>query len=278
LQPKPQAESDLTAWNDFCHLVLKIVDELSPCPEPTLFVVAANRGLQRFGDGSLGDLSKLLERCVKELQARGLVEIKEKHLVITPALTAGAGDPEKEEILDQPALTRSAEDEDILDLTTVTGSAEDEGILELTAAAGSAEDEDILDRTTVAGNAEDEGIFELTAVAGSAEHEDVLDLTNVAGGAGHEDIVELTTVAGSAEDEDVLELTAVTGTAGDEDILELTAELELHPSLPPSKLDKAPTKQEQLQTQEPVSRGPKRGPEPTREEIIAAMRKFMSDE
>jgi len=229
VQPKPQAESDLTPWNDFCRLVLEIIGELSPCPEPTLFVVAANRGLQRFCDGSLSDLSKLLDHCVKELQARGLVEIKEKHLVIVPEVTAVAKDPEKEEIL----VTRSVEGEDILDLTTV---------------------------------------------AGSADNEDDIDLTTVAESAEDEDILELTAVAGSAEDEDILELTAVAGSAEDEDILELTAELEPQPSLRLSKLDEAATKQRPSQTQEPVTGGPKRVPEPTREEIIAAMRKFISDE
>src|SRR5215470_14519010 len=93
LQPKPNAEPHLTSWNEFCRLVFEIIGELSPCPEPTLFVVAANRGLQRFCDGSLSDLSKLLDHCVKELQARGLVEIKEKHLVITAELTAVAEAP-----------------------------------------------------------------------------------------------------------------------------------------------------------------------------------------
>jgi hypothetical protein len=77
--------------------VLKIIAELSPCSEPKLFIVAANRGLARFGDGSLGDLSKLLGQCVQELQARGVVEINGGQLVIAPA--------------------GSAEDEDILDLT-----------------------------------------------------------------------------------------------------------------------------------------------------------------
>ena len=226
---QPKHESDLSPWNDFCRLVLEIIGELSPCPEPTLFVVSANRGLQRFGDGSLGELSKLLDRCVKELQARGLVEINEKHLVIVPEVTAVAQGAEKEEIL----VTTSVEGEDILDLTTV---------------------------------------------AGSADNEDVIDLTTVAESAEDEDILELTAVAGSAEDEDILELTAVAGSAEDEDILELTAELESHPSLRPFKLDEAPTNREQLQTQAAVRGGPKRAAEPTREEIIAAMRRFISDD
>jgi hypothetical protein len=158
---KPQTEPHLS-WNDFCRLVLKIIAELSPCPEPNLFVIAAVRGLERFGDGSLGDLRKLLSQCVQELQARGLVEINGEQLVITPA-----------------------------------GSAED--------------GEDILDLTTE------------------------LD-------------------------------------AEDEDILYLTTELEIH------MLGEAPTNQKQLQTQAQVTDSPKRAPEPTREEIIAAMRRIISDD
>jgi hypothetical protein len=161
LQPKPQAEPDRTSWNEFCGLVLEIIAELSPCPEPTLFVVAATRDLQRFGDGTLDNLSKLLGQCVQELQARGLVQLNQNHLVITPA--------------------ESTEDDDILELTTVVGSPVNE------------------------------------------------------------------------------------------DILLLTAELELQPSL------EAQTNQEQPQMQAHSSGGRKQTSEPTREEIIAAMHRFISE-
>jgi hypothetical protein len=50
---------------------------------PTLFVEAGRRGLQRFGDGTLGDVSKLLGRWLEELQARGLVQINGGQLAIT---------------------------------------------------------------------------------------------------------------------------------------------------------------------------------------------------
>ena len=166
MQPKSQAEPDVTSWNDFCRLVLEIIAELSPCPEPTLFVIAATRGLQRFGDGTLDHLSKLLGQCVQELQARGLVQLNQNHLVITPA--------------------ESTEDDDILELTTVAGSPVNE------------------------------------------------------------------------------------------DILLLTAELELQPSLRPCKLDEAPTNEKKPQTQAQFSGGRERAIEPTREEIIAAMRRFIS--
>jgi hypothetical protein len=43
-------------------------------------------------------------------------------------------------------------------------------------------------------------------------------------------------------------------------------------------LGEAPTNQKQLQTQAQVTDSPKRAPEPTREEIIAAMRRIISDD
>jgi hypothetical protein len=88
--------------------VLEIIVELSTCPQPTLFVVAATRGLQRFSGGTLDELGKLLGRCTQELQARGIVQINENGF-ITPA--------------------ESPEDEDILELTTVAESVEHETIM-----------------------------------------------------------------------------------------------------------------------------------------------------
>ena len=160
MQPKPQAEPDRTSWNEFCGLVVEIIAELSPCPEPTLFVIAATRGLQRFGDGTLDNLGKLLRQSLQELQARGLVQINKDNLLITPA------------------------------------------------------------------------------------------------GPDHEDILELTTVVENPVDED---------------ILVLTSELER-----PGTRDEAPMEQKQLKTQTTTSKSPEHGPEPTREEIIAAMRRFVS--
>ena len=183
MQPKPQAEPDVTSWDDFCGQVLEIIAELSPCPEPTLFVIAATRGLQRFGDGTLDDLGKRLGRCVQELQARGLIQINEKSLVIT--------------------LAESSEDEDIL---------------------------------------------------------------------------ELTTVAGSPSDEEILELTTVAGTRTDEDILLLTSEIELHSSVQLFKIDKAPANKQQVQSQAQHLGDSEHTTEATREEIIAAMRRFISEQ
>ena len=111
LQPKPQTQPDHIAWDEFCNLVLEIIAELSPCPKPTLFVIAATRGLQRFGDGTLDNLSKLLARCLPELQARGLVQINSDNLVITPAGT-------EEDILELSNVVESPMDENILVLTS----------------------------------------------------------------------------------------------------------------------------------------------------------------
>ena len=92
MKPNPQAElpwdefrssvTELT-WDKFCNSVLNLITELSPCPLPILFVEAGRRGLQRFGDGTLGDVSQLIVRCVEELQARGLVQIDGGQLVST---------------------------------------------------------------------------------------------------------------------------------------------------------------------------------------------------
>src|SRR5262245_51851117 len=133
LQPSSQAEPELNSWDDFCRSVLNLIAEMSPCPEPTLFVAVGLRGLQRFGDGTLEDLRKLLGRCVQELRERGLVEIKEGQLLISPAGSAE----------DQDILKPMTEADDILELTT------DDDILELRT------DDDILELTTVAESAAD---------------------------------------------------------------------------------------------------------------------------
>ena len=223
VQLKPQAEPHLTSWDDFCRLVLKIIAELSPCSEPKLLIVAANRGLERFGDGSLGDLSKLLGQCVQELQARGLVEINGEQLVIAPA--------------------GSAEDEDILDLTA-----------ELELRPPKLDEASTNQKQANRDYAWEEprtGTLQTQAqVTGSTER------------------------APEPTTEKIL--AAPAGSAEDEDILDLTAELELRPS----KLDEASTNQKQangtLQTQAQVTGSTERAPEPTREEIIAAMRQFIS--
>jgi hypothetical protein len=220
LQPNPKTEPSLTSWNDFCRLVLEIITELSPCPEPTLFLVAATRGLQRFADGSLEDLGKLLRKCLQELKSRGLIEISGEQLVIA---TAG-----------------SARDEHILDLTPDVES----------------QPQSVKEKP--AGRAGD-NILQLTAEL-ELQPQSVREKS-----------------ARPAGDEDILNLTAELEIQKAEDLLELTAELEFHHSLRPSKLQKASRDQEQLQTQA-QGKGPKGAAEPTRDEIIAAMRRFISDD
>jgi hypothetical protein len=290
LQSKPQAGPHPASWNDFCCLVLKIIAELSPCSQSKLFIVAATRGLERFGNGSLGDLSKLLGQCAQELQARGLVEITGEQLVIAPPTSAKDDDmldlmaefelrPLK---LDEASTNRKRAFPDgarekpragtpqtkaqVTDGTERPPEPTREEII--AAPVGNAEDEDILDLTAeLARSAEEE---EPTELARNAEDEDILDLT--------------AELARSAEEEEPTELAR---NAEDEDILDLTADLELHPL----KLDEASTNRKRAfpddareepragtpQTKAQVTDGTERPPEPTREEIIAAMRQFVSD-
>jgi hypothetical protein len=214
VQPKPEPDQQFRDA-EFCRLVLQIIAELSPCPEPTLFVVAGTHGLQRFTNGSLEELGKLLGKCLEELKARGLVEeVEGSQLVIVPARSA------VDDILDlkanlelQPQATREKLGE----------SAEDQDILVLTA-------ENELQPQSMR-QAFDRPI-------------------------GCEDILDLPTKLEVHEDEHILDLTAQAPR--------------------PSKLDK-PTNQ-QFQTKDTATGSPKRAPEPTREEIIDAMRRFISDD
>jgi hypothetical protein len=274
LQPKPRTESSLTSWNDFCRLVLEIIEELSPCAQPTLFLVAANRGLQRFGDGTLDDLRKLLGQGVQELKSRGLVEISGGQLVIAAAGSAGA-----EHILD---LTADVEFQPQSVKEKPAGRAGDD-ILQLTAEL---ELQPPSVREQSARQTRDEHILDLTA---DVEFQPQSVMEKPAGRAG-DDILQLTAEfelqpqsvreqsARQTRDEDILDLTAELELHEAEDLLELTAELEFSPSLRPSKLDKVPRDLQQLQTPAPGTGRPKGAAEPTREEIIAAMRRFVSDD
>ena len=280
MQPKPQSEPHLTSWNDFCRLVLEIIAEQSPCSQSTLFLLAIARGLQSFGDVTLDELKKLLRRCVQELKARGLVQIDGANLILTPAL--------------------STEDEDILELTAeaptraqlqpqtqATGNPKPprEPTREWISAApaGSAEYEDILEltaevpinqtKTQVTGspNAREPTRERMTAAPAQPRQlqtgNPARERTSAAAqSAKEEDILKLTAEFELNEIEDILELTAELELNEVEDILELTAELEHHPPLRPSKGNETTTNQ------------PQRAREPTREEIIAAMRQFISDE
>jgi hypothetical protein len=232
--------------------VLEIITELSPCPEPTLFVVAATRGLQRFANGSLEDLGKLLRKCLQELKSRGLVEIKGEQLVIPTAGSRG-----DERILDQMAGVESRP-QSLKEKPTV-GSGDD--IIELTAEL------EFQPQSVTEKSARD--ILDLTAELQLHDVDHLLELT-----------AELEFQPQSVREtsaRDILNLTAELELQQAEDLLELTAALEFPPSLRPSKLHKASRDQRQLQTQA-QGKGPKGAAEPTREEMIAAMRRFISDE
>jgi hypothetical protein len=254
LQPKPQDGPQRTSRNDFCRLVLKIIAELSPCSESKLFIVAATRGLERFGDGSLGDLSKLLGQCVQELKARRLVEITGEQLVIAPPTIA-----EEEDILDLTAELELRPPK-LDEAPTNRRQANPNDAWEEPRAGTPQTKAQVTDGTEHPPEPTREEI--ITAAAASAEDEDILDLT--------------AEPAGSAEDEDILDLTAEpAGSAEDEDILNLAADLEVRSP----KLDEASANQKQAKpAKAQVTERMERPPEPTREEIIAAMRRFISDD
>jgi hypothetical protein len=232
--------------------MLEIITELSPCPEPTLFLVAANRGLQRFGDGTLDDLRKLLGQSVQELKSRGLVEISGEQLVIATAGSAG-----DEHILDLTADVE-CQPQSVNEKPAVRVG---DDIIELTAEL------EFQPQSVREKSARD--ILDLTAELELHDVDHLLELT-----------AELEFQPQSVREKsarDILDLTAELELHDVDHLLELTAELEFHPSVRPSKLDKALRDQRQLQTQA-QGKGPKGAAEPTREEIIAAMRRFISDE
>ena len=122
LEPKPQAEPNVSSRDEFPRLVLKLIADVSPCTEPTLFIEAVLHDLQKFAPGTLVEFRKLLGQCVEKLQSGGYVRFDGKHFVIV-----ATGKSEEAEILDLATIA-----EDIVELTDVVGTAE-EDILELTA-------------------------------------------------------------------------------------------------------------------------------------------------
>jgi hypothetical protein len=259
LDPKPPGKPHLTSWNDFCRLVLEIIAQQSPCSQPTLFLIATARGLQNFGDGTLSELKKLLRRCVQELKARGLVQIDGAHLVLTPA--RGAEEKDSRELTAEVPTDQTPQ-------VQVTGKPKlvHEVIKEriIAAPAPNAENEDILELKAEASTSQTQQKTQ-AQVTNSLKpaREPTRDriIAASAPNAEDEDILELTTEVELHEDEDILELTTEVELHEVEDILELTAELELHPPPGPAKRDEAV----------------QRANEPTREEIIAAMLRFVSD-
>ena len=252
MQPGPPAESDptSTSWNNFYHLVLEIIAELSPCSEPKLFIVAATRGLERFGDGSLSDLSKLLSQCAQELQVRGLVEINGEQLVIAHAGCA---------------------DENILDLTTEVVGCADENILDLTTEVVGCADENILDLTTEVVGCADENILDLTTEVVGCADENILDLTTEVVGCADENILDLTTEVVGCADENILDLTTEVVGCAEEDILDLTGCTERAPE-PTRETIAAIRRLIETWSADPTG-CTERAPEPTREETIAAVRR-----
>jgi hypothetical protein len=137
LDTKPQAKSHPTSENDLCRLVLEIIEEQSPCSQSMLFVLAISRGLPIFGGGPLADFKKLLSRCVRELKARGLVQIDGGQLLVATAsakidLTSEFGQHEVEDVLELTPDLELCELDEILDLTPELERHEFDDVLELT--------------------------------------------------------------------------------------------------------------------------------------------------
>jgi hypothetical protein len=170
---------------------------------------------------------------------------------------------------------RSTVDEDILELTSELELHTVEDILELTVEVPTNQTQrqaHVLDSPKPGAT----GKRTIVPSAKSVEDQDILDLTP--------DLElnpskldepptsqrQLQTQAGSpngAREPRRQEMIASSAASAEqEDILYLTPELELHPPLHPFQRDEAPTNRAQ------------RADEPTREEMIAAMRRFISDE
>jgi len=216
---------------------------------------------------------------VQELKARGLVQIDGANLILTPALSTEVEDileltaevPTRAQLQPQTQATgnpkppREPTRERIRGAPA--GSAEYEDILELTAEVPTNQT-----KTQVTGSPARQPTSERMTTAPAQPRQlhtgnPARERTSAAAqSAKEEDILKLTAEFELNEIEDILELTAELELNEVEDILELTAELEHHPPLRPSKGNETKTNQ------------PQSAREPTREEIIAAMRQFISDE
>ena len=80
LEPRSQAELQFASRDDFHHLMLGMIAKLTPCSEQRLLDVVAGQA----GRKSLRSRNKSIQ-SVRELQARGFVEIKDDQLVVTDA-------------------------------------------------------------------------------------------------------------------------------------------------------------------------------------------------
>jgi len=81
LEPRRQAEPQSASCGDFHHLMLGMIDKLSPCSEERLLDVVAGQA----GRTSLKSRNKSIRQSVRELQAWGFVGINGDQLVVTDA-------------------------------------------------------------------------------------------------------------------------------------------------------------------------------------------------
>lgn len=299
LRSKVLSEPGLTDLDDTHRSVLNIVAENLPCTEPKLFITAIISGLECFSGVSLGDLRERLGQYVQDLKAAGLVEIVDNEFVL--ADTTGAED---DDVLDQTEENQQSAhivDEVITDEVITDEVLTDEVLVDETPADQGHSEEEPLSGTRQASAAE-------TDAAGSApelptgdvaaslpeggEDADILDLTGeleleLVSDEPEEAPTDQDAQARGAETEDIAstpELPTDSGGAGspqsaeEDDILDLTGEIEAISY----ELEEVSTDQERAE-EEPLAGpaeedGAQNDGEPTREEIVAAMRRFVSEE
>ena len=285
LGSKTHAELDRTSLDDCHRSVLNIIAERSPCPEPKLFITAINSGLECFRGMPLGDLRELLGQCVQDLKAGGLVEIVEDEFVL--ADTAGAED---EETLDQTADLE-------LRPRKLDGESSAQGHTEEPPTSGRAHSA----VTDDAGDADEPPTEESgTAPPVSVEDADILDLSGALELA-REELDEIpidqdhdaeakpssdtlqanSEVTDDAEDGQESPADDIGASspesAEDTDVFDLTDALELVPEEPEETTINEDHVEEEPQAGSTTTDGRKDAAEPTREEIVAALRRFVSD-
>lgn len=279
LQSQSPSEPDLSFLGERHRSVLNIITECSPCSEPKLFIAAINAKLDCFGDTSLSELRDVLGQCVRELKASGLIKVLDDEIVM--ASEPGAWNEEE----DPAALS-------LVESRGEDGVSEDASWSDMQRTF--ADLEETPERAPDGQKSEND-----TGSAGSEAELDVLDLTDEL------EIVELEDIAvalddteneipsdaepdsASSDEGSGQAQTAETANAlppdDEADILDLTDALEL------MEIDDEPTEvedasfepgqaDEELRPPTNSADSTQRTEEPSREEIIDAMRRFMSDE
>jgi len=301
LEAKTQTELDPSSLDDCRRSVLNIIAERAPCPEPKLFITAINSGLECFGGRSLADLRELLGQCVQNLKADGLVEIVENEFVLANTGNAGA---EEEDTVDQSSereqrpftLEGELTDQDHAEetpkpeeqyaqaaATDEVGDTDEPAKDDMAASAPeSAEDGDIFDLTGELELAPEE--LEESSIDQDHAEAPASDTPETRGGTtddarhGQEPITEGIDARDiDARDVDARDTDASSPEdAEDADVFDLTDALELVPEEQEDTTIDQDRAEEEPQAGSAATADRQDAAEPTREEIIAAMRQFVS--